>query len=197
MIQGSLVAIVTPMHPDGRVDEKAFRRLIDWHVEQGTDAIVAVGTTGESATLDEKEHCDAIALVVDHAAGRIPVIAGTGDTLTLTSSLEGTGISLIEDGASGRLVLEGTGSIEDYQNALRSLQFGFAEGDGERGISVQVTDEAGNVSNTEIATISPWFSVEDWQAWFETEDRKKIQASIDAIPGVTTEYTIYRYIKTI
>ncbi|MGD8955863.1 MAG: 4-hydroxy-tetrahydrodipicolinate synthase [Chromatiaceae bacterium] len=82
MIQGSLVAIVTPMHPDGRVDENAFRRLIDWHVTQGTDAIVAVGTTGESATLDEKEHCDAIALVVEQAAGRIPVIAGTGANST-------------------------------------------------------------------------------------------------------------------
>ena len=82
MIQGSLVAIVTPMHPDGRVDEGAFRRLIDWHVAQGTDAIVAVGTTGESATLDEKEHCDAIALVVEQAAGRIPVIAGTGANST-------------------------------------------------------------------------------------------------------------------
>jgi hypothetical protein len=88
--------------------------------------------------------------VVEIANGASP-----GDTLTLTSSLEGTGISLIEDGASGRLVLEGTGSIEDYQNALRSLQFGFGEGDGERGISFQVTDEAGNVSNTEIVTISP------------------------------------------
>jgi 4-hydroxy-tetrahydrodipicolinate synthase len=82
MIQGSLVAIVTPMHPDGRVDENAFRRLIDWHVTQGTDAIVAVGTTGESATLDEEEHCDAIALVVEQAAGRIPVIAGTGANST-------------------------------------------------------------------------------------------------------------------
>ena len=82
MIQGSLVAIVTPMHPDGQVDEEAFRRLIDWHVEQGTDAIVAVGTTGESATLDEQEHCDAIALAVDQAAGRIPVIAGTGANST-------------------------------------------------------------------------------------------------------------------
>lgn len=82
MIQGSLVAIVTPMHADGRVDEQAFRRLVDWHVEQGTDAIVAVGTTGESATLDEDEHCAAIALVVEHAAGRIPVIAGTGANST-------------------------------------------------------------------------------------------------------------------
>jgi len=82
MIQGSLVAIVTPMHPDGSVDEGAYRRLIDWHVEQGTDAIVSVGTTGESATLDEKEHCAAMALAVEHAAGRIPVIAGTGANST-------------------------------------------------------------------------------------------------------------------
>jgi 4-hydroxy-tetrahydrodipicolinate synthase len=70
------------MHPDGRVDDDAFRRLIDWHVEQGTDAIVAVGTTGESATLDEQEHCEAIALAVQQAAGRIPVIAGTGANST-------------------------------------------------------------------------------------------------------------------
>ena len=82
MIQGSLVAIVTPMHPDGSVDEAAYRRLIDWHVEQGTNAIVAVGTTGESATLDEQEHCEAIALVVQQTAGRIPVIAGTGANST-------------------------------------------------------------------------------------------------------------------
>ena len=82
MIQGSLVAIVTPMRTDGSVDEAAYCRLIDWHVEQGTNAIVAVGTTGESATLDEREHCDAIALAVRHAAGRIPVIAGTGANST-------------------------------------------------------------------------------------------------------------------
>jgi 4-hydroxy-tetrahydrodipicolinate synthase len=82
MIQGSLVAIVTPMNADGSVDEDAFRSLVDWHVEQGTDAIVAVGTTGESATLDEAEHCSAIALVVEQAAGRIPVIAGTGANST-------------------------------------------------------------------------------------------------------------------
>ncbi len=82
MIQGSLVAIVTPMRADGSVDDAAYCRLIDWHLEQGTNAIVAVGTTGESATLDEREHCDAIALAVRHAAGRIPVIAGTGANST-------------------------------------------------------------------------------------------------------------------
>ncbi len=82
MFHGSLVAIVTPMHEDGRIDETAFRALVDWHVEQGTDAIVAVGTTGESATLDEREHCTAIELVARHADGRIPVIAGTGANST-------------------------------------------------------------------------------------------------------------------
>ena len=82
MIQGSLVAIVTPMKADGSVDEDAFRSLIDWHIEQGTDAIVAVGTTGESATLDEQEHCRVIRQVVEYTAGRIPVIAGTGANST-------------------------------------------------------------------------------------------------------------------
>lgn len=82
MFHGSMVALVTPMHPDGAVDEGSLRALIDWHVEQGTDAIVIVGTTGESATLDPKEHCHVIRLTVEHAAGRIPVIAGTGANST-------------------------------------------------------------------------------------------------------------------
>ncbi len=96
MIQGSLVAIVTPMHADGSVDDAAFRRLIDWHVEQGSDAIVAVGTTGESATLDEAEHCRVMGLAVEFAAGRIPVIAGTGanstsEAIALTSCAKSAG----------------------------------------------------------------------------------------------------------
>ncbi len=77
MIQGSLVALVTPMAEDGSVDFESLRRLVEWHVQQGTDAIVAVGTTGESATLDETEHCEVIRRVVEYVAGRIPVIAGT------------------------------------------------------------------------------------------------------------------------
>ncbi len=89
MIQGSLVALVTPMLSDGRVDDVALKRLIDWHVAQGTDAIISVGTTGESATLDENEHCTTIARTVELAAGRIPIIAGTGanstkEAITLT-----------------------------------------------------------------------------------------------------------------
>ncbi|WP_275099630.1 4-hydroxy-tetrahydrodipicolinate synthase [Sedimenticola hydrogenitrophicus] len=82
MFQGSMVALVTPMREDGSVDENSLRNLVDWHVEQGTDAIVAVGTTGESATLDEQEHCEVIRQVVEFAAKRLPVVAGTGANST-------------------------------------------------------------------------------------------------------------------
>ncbi len=82
MFKGSLVAIVTPMHEDGRLDLERFRTLIDFHVEQGTDGIVVVGTTGESPTVDFKEHHLLISTAVKHAAGRIPVIAGTGSNST-------------------------------------------------------------------------------------------------------------------
>lgn len=87
MLQGSMVALVTPMTADGALDEAALRRLVDWHVAEGTDAIIAVGTTGESATLDEEEHCYVIRLVVELVAGRIPVIAGTGANST-TEAIE-------------------------------------------------------------------------------------------------------------
>ncbi|MBF0257024.1 MAG: 4-hydroxy-tetrahydrodipicolinate synthase [Gammaproteobacteria bacterium] len=82
MIQGSLVALVTPMSASGELDFACLKRLIDWHIEQGTDGIVAVGTTGESATLDEDEHCEVIRRSVEYAAGRVPVIAGTGANAT-------------------------------------------------------------------------------------------------------------------
>lgn len=82
MFQGSMVALVTPMREDGSVDESRLRDLVEWHVEQGTDAIVAVGTTGESATLDEREHCKVIRQVVEYTAKRLPVIAGTGANST-------------------------------------------------------------------------------------------------------------------
>jgi 4-hydroxy-tetrahydrodipicolinate synthase len=82
MITGSLVAIVTPMHEDGRLDMARFRELIDWHVAEGTDGIVVVGTTGESPTVDFDEHKELIRVAVDHAKGRIPVVAGTGGNST-------------------------------------------------------------------------------------------------------------------
>ena len=81
-LQGSLVAIVTPMQDDGVLDLDAFRRLIDWHIKEGTDGIVVVGTTGESPTVDFDEHRLLIKAAVDHAAGRIPVVAGTGANST-------------------------------------------------------------------------------------------------------------------
>lgn len=81
-LQGSMVALVTPMHDDGSVDNKALAELVEWHVESGTAAIVAVGTTGESATLTVPEHAEVIKRVVSLAHGRLPVIAGTGANST-------------------------------------------------------------------------------------------------------------------
>jgi len=82
MITGSLVAIVTPMHDDGSLDLDAYRRLIDWHIAEGTNGIVAVGTTGESPTVDHDEHCLLVKTAVDAVRGRVPVIAGTGGNST-------------------------------------------------------------------------------------------------------------------
>ncbi len=81
-ITGSLVAIVTPMREDGSLDRDAYRKLIDWHIDEGTNAIVAVGTTGESATVDPEEHVELIRIAVETAAGRVKVIAGTGANST-------------------------------------------------------------------------------------------------------------------
>lgn len=96
MFQGSLVALVTPMHTDGSVDDDALAQLIEFHVKNGTDAIVAVGTTGESATLDEHEHCAVVKRIVGLAAGRVPIIAGTGansttEAISLTRCAKETG----------------------------------------------------------------------------------------------------------
>ena len=82
MLQGSLVALVTPMESDGSVDWESLRGLIEFHIREGTDGIVAVGTTGESATLDEDEHCEVIRFTVETVKGRVPVIAGTGANST-------------------------------------------------------------------------------------------------------------------
>ena len=82
MITGSLVAIVTPMNEDGSLDLESFRKLIDWHVAEGTDGIVVVGTTGESPTVDFDEHKQLIRIAVEHAKGRIPIVAGTGGNST-------------------------------------------------------------------------------------------------------------------
>ena len=82
MIQGSIVALVTPMYENGAIDKESLKKLVEYHIAQGTDALVAVGTSGESATLDEDEHIDVIKSVVDYTNDRIPVIAGTGANST-------------------------------------------------------------------------------------------------------------------
>lgn len=97
MITGSIVALITPMHADGSVDWEKLSRLVEYHIKEGTDAIVAVGTTGESATLAPKEHIDVIAHVVKVAAGRRPIIAGTGanntqEAIELTSEAKNVGV---------------------------------------------------------------------------------------------------------
>lgn len=92
-LQGSMVALVTPMHPDGTVDYKRLADLIDWQIEQGTHCLVAVGTTGESATLSMQEHSDVIRYFVQHVKGRVPVIAGTGANNTMEA------IKLTQDAA--------------------------------------------------------------------------------------------------
>jgi 4-hydroxy-tetrahydrodipicolinate synthase len=91
------------MHGDGALDEVSLRKLVDFHVENGTEAIIAVGTTGESATLDHEEHCHVIRLVVEHAAGRVPVIAGTGANST-TEAIELTRCAM-EVGADACLLV--------------------------------------------------------------------------------------------
>ena len=83
MFQGSMVALVTPMNADDSINKTSLRQLVDYHIEQQTDAIIAVGTTGEAATLTHDEHCEVIQIVVEQVAGRIPVIAGTGSNSTV------------------------------------------------------------------------------------------------------------------
>ena len=97
MIKGSIVAMVTPMDTNGAVDERGLSRLVEFHVENGTDAIVAVGTTGESATLSHEEHIAVIEKVVELVRGRVPVIGGTGansttEALSLTQGAMEAGV---------------------------------------------------------------------------------------------------------
>jgi 4-hydroxy-tetrahydrodipicolinate synthase len=82
MFKGSLVALITPMRPDGSVDEKAYAEFVDWQIKEGTDAVVPVGTTGESPTLSHDEHKRVVEIAIEVAKGRVPVIAGAGSNST-------------------------------------------------------------------------------------------------------------------
>lgn len=103
MFHGSMVAIVTPMAEDGSVQRDVLAELIEWHIDSGTDAIVPVGTTGESATLSHEEHCELIRFVVERVAGRVPVIAGTGANAT-SEAIELTRCAM-EAGADAALLV--------------------------------------------------------------------------------------------
>ncbi len=98
MINGSIVALITPMNSDGSVDYSSLEKLVEYHIEQGTDGIVAVGTTGESATLPHAEHIDVVAHTVKFAAGRVPVIGGNGanstsEAIELTKAQSNLGVA--------------------------------------------------------------------------------------------------------
>lgn len=108
MLQGSIVALITPMHEDGSVNFEQLNTLIDWHIESGTDGIVAVGTTGESATLPVQEHLAVIEATVKHVNKRVPVIAGTGANNTAEA------VELSK--AAERLGADGTLSVVPYYN---------------------------------------------------------------------------------
>ena len=117
MITGSIVALVTPMHPDGAIDWQALARLIEYHIESGTAGLGVVGTTGESPTLTVPEHCEVIRFAVEQAGGRIPVVAGTGGNST-HEAIELT-VSAAEVGADYSL------SVTPYYN--RPTQQGLFE----------------------------------------------------------------------
>ena len=108
MITGSIVALVTPMHPDGAIDWSAYARLIEYHIESDTAGLGVVGTTGESPTLTVPEHCEVIRFAVEQAGGRIPVVAGTGGNST-HEAIELT-VSAAEAGADYSL------SVTPYYN---------------------------------------------------------------------------------
>ncbi|WP_142781702.1 dihydrodipicolinate synthase family protein [Agrobacterium sp. T29] len=97
---GSIPALITPMLADGAIDWQNYRRLIDWHVAQGSGAIVVMGSTGESATVSMAEHSDLIAAAVEQAGGRIPIIAGTGanatrEAIDMTAFAAGAGATVV------------------------------------------------------------------------------------------------------
>lgn len=102
-LTGSIVALVTPFNKDGSVDFAALERLIEFQIDGGTDAILALGTTGESATMTDEEDCSVLKFVVDHVAGRVPVIAGSGSNCTATQTEKSLAYQKL--GADGLLII--------------------------------------------------------------------------------------------
>ena len=126
MITGSIVALVTPMHPDGAIDWSAYARLIEYHIESDTAGLGVVGTTGESPTLTVPEHCEVIRFAVEQAGGRIPVVAGTGGNstheaieLTVSAAEAGADYSLSVTPYYNKPTQEGL--FEHFQAVARSV----------------------------------------------------------------------------
>ena len=122
MIKGSIVALVSPMFEDGTIDYDSYRNLIEMHIAAGTNAIVAVGTTGESPTVDYDEHNELVRVAVETAAGRIPVIAGTGSNST-KEAIELRSLSRSRCNTSSCSVLQQTDtgrSLPAFQGDFRS-----------------------------------------------------------------------------
>ena len=108
-IRGSIVALVTPMHADGSVDYPTLRKLIDWHIAEGTDCVGVVGTTGESPTVSVQEHCEIIRVAVEQARGRVPIMAGCGansttEAIELAKEYGGDTSPGFVNGALGKLI---------------------------------------------------------------------------------------------
>ena len=111
LLTGSIVALVTPMHEDGSVDYPQLRKLIDWHIAEGTDCIGVVGTTGESPTVNVEEHCEIIRVAVEQAAKRVPIMAGCGanstrEAIELAQFAKKVGFDRIFIGGTGSNVKE-------------------------------------------------------------------------------------------
>ena len=128
MIAGSMVALVTPMDAQGRLDWDALSKLVDFHLQEGTNAIVAVGTTGESATLDVNEHIEVIRHVVKQVAGRIPVIAGTGanstrEAIELTTNAKAAGAENMPGGRHQFVLRKVAHSERDERTAIMPRHF--------------------------------------------------------------------------
>ena len=123
VLNGSLVALVTPMMPNGEIDFNALDKIIDWHIEEGTNGIVSVGTTGESATVNFDEHIEIIKHTINHVNGRVPVIAGTGanstsEALDLTMEAKNAGANILVSGST--IFKENKGDLKKNIEILRN-----------------------------------------------------------------------------
>jgi 4-hydroxy-tetrahydrodipicolinate synthase len=154
MIKGSIVAIVTPMHEDGSLDLAAFRALIDFHIAEGTDAIVVVGTTGESPTVNVEEHGLLITEAVKHAAKRIPIIAGTGANST-REAIELAAFAKKAGADASLSIKDATGGIERGSDLLQRAPKDFAiySGDDASTLALMLLGAHGTISVT--ANVAP------------------------------------------